>query len=77
LREEDKGAVSARTLPAYMRRRRLDAWDDGRWERMRRLRERVVVVLGEGILRGRSGIEAVKRITRYRICSGRGLAMLM
>lgn len=30
LREEDKGAVSARTLPAYMRRRRLDAWDGGR-----------------------------------------------
>lgn len=44
---------------------------------MRRLRERVVVVLGEGILRGRSGIEAVKRIIRYRICEGRGLAMLM
>ena len=42
-----------------------------------RLRKRVVVVLGKGILKGRFGIKAVKRIIRYKIYLGRGLAIFI
>ena len=52
-----------------MRRRRVWERSGGRWERIWRLSATIVVVAGVAMLRERSGIEAVKRIIRWRISS--------
>lgn len=49
----------------------------GRCDRISSLSERVVVVWGEFIVSGRSGIEAAKRIIRYKSCSGSALGEVM
>lgn len=68
--EVESDALSWRTLPACIRRRRLDERVRGRCWRIRPLRDSVVVVRGCSIVRGRSAIEAVKRIMSCRISSG-------
>lgn len=70
LREVERGAVSGRTLPAWMRRRRLDERFEGRRSRIRPFKDRVLVVDGCSIVRGRSAMEAVKRMMSWSISSG-------
>lgn len=56
--------VSGRTLPEWMRRRRCVERSAGRVARILRLRERMVVVVGMGMVRRTSGMLVVKRIVR-------------
>lgn len=55
-----------------MRRRRLEEWEGGREARMRDLRVMIVVRLGSGMSRSRSGREVVKRIVRGKGASAFG-----
>ena len=57
-KDTDRGDVSARTFPAYIRRNRAWALSEGRCERMSCLSESVVVVLGHDMASERSGIES-------------------
>jgi len=65
-REEEMGAVGGRTAPEEMRRRRELETVGGRCGRISWFRWRAVVVVGEGMRRGRSGREEGKRIMRLR-----------
>ena len=74
--EVERGAVSVRTLPACMRRRRLEERVRGRCWRIRPFRDRVVVVWGCSMVRGKSAIEAVKRMMSCKISSGGAFAAI-
>lgn len=76
-RDVDSGVASDSTLPAYIKRRRAEAWLKGRCGRTSCFSERVVVMLGKGIASGRSGIDVVKRMMRYMSCSGRAAVVAM
>ena len=64
LRLLDSAALSWRTLPEWMRRRRLVDAGVSRWARICCLRDREVVVFGFAIVRMRSGLDVEKRTTR-------------
>jgi len=70
LRDLDRGTVSSRTLPEYIRRRRLFLRSGGSCGRIRSFRARVVVVRGDSMVSGRSGMEAVKRTMSSKSSSG-------
>ena len=63
-REVVSVAVSGRTLPEYMRRRRLLEMLEGRCALICCFRETVVVVEGVGMARGRSETDAVNRMIK-------------
>ena len=62
----ERGVVSGRGKPEWIRRRALVWCAGGRCGRMRSLRDSGVVVCGFGMWRGRSGRERGKRIIRFR-----------
>jgi len=76
-RDAERAAVSGRTFPAWMRRRRLEERLEGRCLRIRPLSERVVVVEGCSMSRGRSGMAAVKRTMSWTISSGRAVPAML
>lgn len=63
-KETESGVASANTFPAYIRRSRDAASLAGRCCLMSCFRDRVVVVLGEVMAMGRSGIDVAKRMIR-------------
>ena len=76
-KDAERGAVSERTFPAWMRRRRLEERFVGRCLRIRPLSERVVVVEGCSMSRGRSGMAAVNRTMSWTISSGRAVPAML
>jgi hypothetical protein len=62
----DSATLSCNTFPACIKRRRAEAAEPSRWERICRFKESAVVLLGLAIVMTRSGCDVEKRTTMSR-----------